>query len=53
MPEDLKIMVVRVQRDDEQIAKLEDEVIKFLDDLQKKVDQLTALNQSNGVSNAS
>lgn len=53
MPEDLKIMVVRVQRDDEQIAKLEDEVIKFLDDLQKKVDQLTALNQSNGVLNAS
>lgn len=53
MPEDLQIMVVRVQRDDEQIAKLEAEVIKFLDELQQKVDQLTTLNQSNGVSNAS
>ncbi len=53
MPEDLQMMVVRVQRDEKQIATLEAEVIKFLDELQQKVDQLTALNQSNGVSNAS
>lgn len=43
MPDDLQMMVVRVERDDEQIAFLESEVVKFLDEVQEKVNQLKSL----------
>lgn len=43
MPDDLKIMIVRVERDDEHIATLESEVIKFLGEVEEKVNQLKQL----------
>jgi putative phage-type endonuclease len=43
MPEELKLFVQRVQRDDEKIRELESEVITFLAEVDSKVDQLLAL----------
>lgn len=45
MPEDLQMMVVRVERDDEQIAMLESEVVKFLGEVDDKVNQLKQLKE--------
>jgi predicted phage-related endonuclease len=40
MPEHLRLFVKRVERDDEYITELEKEVLKFLTELDKKVNQL-------------
>ena len=40
MPEHLRLFVRRVERDDELIAELEKEVIKFLNELEDKLDKL-------------
>jgi len=45
MPEDLQMMVVRVERSDEQIAMLESEVVKFLGEVDDKVNQLKQLKE--------
>lgn len=45
MPEDLKLFVRRVERDDAKIAELETEVVKFLGEIDLKVQQLLALCQ--------
>lgn len=45
MPEELKLFVRRVERDDAKIAELESEVITFLGEVDTKVGQLLALSQ--------
>jgi predicted phage-related endonuclease len=45
MPENLQMMVVRIERDDEQIAMLESEVVKFLGEVDDKVNQLKQLKE--------
>lgn len=46
MPEHLKLFVQRVHRDDEYIAVLEEEVIKFLTEVEDKVAALNALQEA-------
>lgn len=46
MPEHLKLFVRRVHRDDEHIANLEMEVIKFLSEVEDKVASLNALSEA-------
>jgi putative phage-type endonuclease len=43
LPEDLQLFVVRVNRDDEYIAKLEEEVVAFLDEVNETVTKLKGL----------
>jgi putative phage-type endonuclease len=43
LPEDLQLFVVRVNRDDEYIAKLEEEVVVFLDEVNETVNKLKGL----------
>ena len=43
MPENLRLFVKRVQRDDSLIAELEEEVRKFLAELEEKVIKLKGL----------
>lgn len=42
LPEDMRLFVKRIERDDKAIADMESEVVKFLGELAEKVDQLTA-----------
>ena len=43
LPEDLQLFVVRVNRDNEYIAKLEEEVVVFLDEVNETVNKLKGL----------
>jgi hypothetical protein len=43
LPEHLQMLIVRVPRDDKRIAELEDEVRKFLAELDEKVTKLKEL----------
>jgi predicted phage-related endonuclease len=43
MPEHMRLFVMRVERDDKQIAELEDEVVRFLVELEVKLAQLDSL----------
>jgi hypothetical protein len=43
LPEDLQLFVVRVNRDDEYIAKLEEEVVAFLNEVEETVTKLKGL----------
>jgi putative phage-type endonuclease len=43
LPEDLQLFIVRVNRDDEYIAKLEEEVVAFLDEVEETVTKLKGL----------
>jgi hypothetical protein len=43
LPEDLQLFVVRVNRDDEYIAKLEEEVVAFLNEVNETVTKLKGL----------
>ena len=43
LPEDLQLFVIRVDRDNEYIAKLEEEVVAFLDEVEKTVTKLKGL----------
>jgi len=43
MPENLRLFIRRVNRDDTYIKELESEVIKFLGEVQKTLDDLNAL----------
>jgi hypothetical protein len=40
LPEDLQLFIVRVNRDDEYIAKLEEEVVAFLNEVEETVTKL-------------
>ncbi len=48
MPEELKLFVRRVERDDVKIAELEAEVVKFIAEIDSKVEQLLALTSGEG-----
>jgi hypothetical protein len=50
MPEEMKLIVKRVNRDDERIAKLEAGVIQFLSEVDAKVQQVRAMMNGNGKS---
>jgi hypothetical protein len=43
LPDDLQLFVVRVNRDNEYIAKLEEEVVVFLDEVNETVTKLKGL----------
>jgi putative phage-type endonuclease len=43
MPEHMRLFVMRIARDDRRIAELEDEVVRFLVELEAKLAQLNAL----------
>jgi hypothetical protein len=43
LPEDLQLFVIRVNRDDEYIAKLEEEVTAFLEEVELTVTKLKGL----------
>lgn len=45
MPDNLKLFVKRVERDDELIKELEAEVVKFLQELDEKVDKLKSMKE--------
>ena len=48
MPEDLRLFIKRVDRDDKMIAELESEVVKFLKELDEKIEKLNKLKENNG-----
>ena len=48
MPEDLRLFIKRVERDDKLIAELESEVVKFLKELDEKIEKLNKLKENNG-----
>ena len=48
MPEDLRMFIKRVARDDKLIAELESEVVKFLKELDEKIEKLNKLKENNG-----
>lgn len=48
MPEDLRLFIKRVDRDDKLIAELESEVVKFLKELDEKIEKLNKLKENNG-----
>jgi hypothetical protein len=45
LPEHLQLLIVRVPRDDKRIAELEDEVRKFLAEVDEKITKLKEFNQ--------
>lgn len=49
LPEDLQLFVIRVNRDDEYIAKLEEEVTAFLEEVESTVTKLLEKSKENGV----
>jgi putative phage-type endonuclease len=48
MPKELQLFIKRVQRDDDYIKMLEEEVIKFLKELNDKIEKLNKLKENNG-----
>jgi len=48
LPEELQIFIKRIERDDVYIKMLEEEVIKFLKELNDKIEKLNKLKENNG-----
>jgi len=48
LPEELQIFIKRIERDDVYIKTLEEEVIKFLKELNDKIEKLNKLKENNG-----
>ena len=48
LPEELQIFIKRIERDDDYIKTLEEEVIKFLKELNDKIEKLNKLKENNG-----
>jgi hypothetical protein len=48
LPEELQIFIKRIERDDDYIKMLEEEVIKFLKELNDKIEKLNKLKENNG-----
>jgi len=49
-PEGLQLFIKRLERDDKEIQRMEDEVRTFLKDLDSMIQKLNAIKEKNGIS---